>query len=79
MVLSAGENVLAYERQHAQTRLLVVLNFSGDARRWNLPPDAGAVRLLLSTGLPTGLDRQQEHLQSELMLRPGEGVVLECL
>ena len=36
-MLQSPEPVLAFEREHAGERLLVVFNLSGEARRWPLP------------------------------------------
>lgn len=70
---AAGDDVLAYERQHRSARLLVLLNFGEQSRRHSLPPDLTGARLLLSTGL----DRDAEALQGEMTLRPSEGLLIE--
>jgi alpha-glucosidase len=68
-VLCRGD-VMVYERTSADERLSVVLNFGHEPERVHLE-SAGTV--LLSTHL----DRRGERVESELHLRPDEGVVLE--
>ncbi|HZH52189.1 MAG TPA: alpha-amylase family glycosyl hydrolase [Microvirga sp.] len=70
--LSAGEDVLAYERQHGSERLLVVLNFSQEPRAIALPAGAGGGRVLLSTHL----DRDAPVSGTWLDVRPDEGVIV---
>jgi alpha-glucosidase len=62
-------NVFWFERRHAATRLIVVLNFGHEAGAVHLPVDA---RRLLSTHL----DREGEPVGAELTLRSDEGVIL---
>jgi alpha-glucosidase len=62
-------DVLWFERRHADTRLIVALNFGHEAGVAHLPRDA---RLLLSTHL----DRADERTGPELVVWPDEGVVL---
>jgi len=60
-----SEHVLAYERQHGQARLQILLNLSGTERR--MPDGMGVGTLLLSTlGSPP----------PEGWLRPDEGLIL---
>src|SRR5579859_2762691 len=66
----AGDEVLRFLRVHGSGRLLVLLNMGGQTRT---VPVASA-RVLLSTHL----DRSNEDATGELVLRPDEGVVLDC-
>lgn len=63
---SAEPQVLQYERRHDDQRLMVALNFGGEARQVRLPADV-APALLLST------DGRARFSQA---LAPNEGVVL---
>jgi alpha-glucosidase len=62
-------NVLWFERHHAATRLIVVLNLAREPSALHL---RGGARLLLSTHL----DREGERVGIDLALRSDEGVVL---
>ena len=64
--------VLMYKRSHAETQLLVALNFSASPRRFSFE---GQERLLISTHL----DRDAAGLISSTILRGEEGVVLRLL
>jgi alpha-glucosidase len=66
-------DVLAFERRHGEQRLLVALNLGQEDRRIMLPSDAAGARLLLSTGL----DRADEDVRGQALLRPAEGILLE--
>ncbi|WP_437320420.1 alpha-amylase family glycosyl hydrolase [Sorangium sp. So ce385] len=72
--LAAGEDVLAYAREHGGRRLLVLLNLSSHPRRLALAAGAGGARVLLSTGL----DRAGERLDEAAELRPDEGLIAEA-
>ena len=61
-----------YQRQHADERCLVALNFSAQNQVVTLP-EQGQGRLLLSTHL----DREEPLPLSEVHLRGNEGVVIE--
>jgi alpha-glucosidase len=63
---------LVYQRQHADERCLVVLNFSAQNQVVTLP-EQGQGRLLLSTRL----DRAGPLPLSEVHLRGGEGLLIE--
>ncbi len=63
--VAAEGDILAFERQHGDERLLIALNLG--AGQGGLPPRKGRARQLLSTlGTPGSLD----------MLRPHEGLIL---
>jgi alpha-glucosidase len=66
---------MAYMRKTGERRLLIVLNFSAAARRFNLGELQAGASLLLSTYL----DRAGEKLDEELQLRGDEGVIVELL
>ncbi|WP_027132596.1 alpha-amylase family glycosyl hydrolase [Geminicoccus roseus] len=63
----------AYERRHDGERLLIALNFCGEAQTVPLPDDAPDGRILLSTAL----DRAGEPASGEVGLRPDEGLVIQ--
>ena len=65
------EQVLAYERRHDERRLLVVLNFTGQAAQ----VEAGRGRVLISTGAR----RSGEEIGATLSIGPDEGLVAERL
>jgi alpha-glucosidase len=67
--MRSRNDVLMFKRSYGDTELLVALNFSHDRRK--LPCDATA-DLLMSTHL----DREPGALQSSLILRGDEGVIL---
>lgn len=69
--VSAGEQVLAYERRHGPRKLLVMLNLTGRAAQHPAPP----IRILLSTGAR----RPGEKVSGALRLEPNEGLVAERL
>jgi oligo-1,6-glucosidase/alpha-glucosidase len=66
-LVDAEPDLLAYERRHGETRLLVALNLSGEPRRLELPPGTVA-RTLLSTMAQRPFDGA---------LKPNEGLILE--
>ena len=72
-LLATEGGVLAYERRHAQDRLIVALNLGGTDQRFALPESAGLPRLLLSTiGAAAGLTIDG----TAILLRPDEAVIL---
>jgi alpha-glucosidase len=62
-------DVFWFERRYGETRLTVALNFGHERSAVRLPRDS---RILLSTPL----DRENERIGTELVLRPDEGVIL---
>jgi alpha-glucosidase len=66
----ADEDVLAYEREHEDERFLIALNFGPSEAR--LPLDGRTGRIELSTCL----DRAEDRVSKELVLRGNEGVVM---
>ena len=71
----ADSDLLAFERSHGDTRLLIVLNFVPQPRQFHLPSDTGRAVTLLSTCL----DDEAQYVQSTLNLRASEGIVLQLL
>jgi len=71
--LPCDEQCLAYLRAHGGRRLLVMLNFSEEARRLPLPADMPKVRPLLSSDA----NRKLEPAVDSIKLQGPEGVVLE--
>jgi len=71
--LPAGEDLIAYMRNAGERRLLIVLNFGSQERRFNISELEAQASLLLSTYL----DREHEKLGAELELRSDEGVIVE--
>jgi alpha-glucosidase len=65
-------DVLMFKRTHADTELLIALNFSASARRFSFE---GRARLLVSTHL----DRDPDPLTSPSFLRENEGAILRLL
>jgi alpha-glucosidase len=68
--VGATDQILAYERQTDDERLQIVLNMSGDVVRWTVP----ASTLMAASG-----DRVGSRLDGDLLLQPGEGLLLEIL
>ena len=75
VAVHADEDVLTFERSEGTTHLLIILNFAQEQRQVELPADAGHGLTLLSTCL----DRDNELVQTQLALRPSEGVILKLL
>ena len=73
--LPAGDDLMAYLRKAGDRRLLIVLNFGAQPRRFNLDDLQSRATLLLSTHL----DRERQQLGDEISLRGDEGVVIELL
>ena len=71
-VAEVPSGIIAFSRQYNDQRVVVVLNFTGDARQINLT-GLGRGRVMLSTLL----DRDDETDLSALALRPYEGVVID--
>jgi alpha-glucosidase len=65
-------DVFAYLRSHEATRLLVVLNFGGEARRLDLSAVPGRAELLLSTEMTA----PRPVMLADLALAPNEGMIL---
>jgi alpha-glucosidase len=70
--LRSRSDVLMFKRTHANTELLIALNFSASARRFLFE---GRAHLLLSTHL----DRDPAPLSSPSILRENEGAILRLL
>jgi alpha-glucosidase len=70
--IGADEGVMAFIREQDQTRWLVVLNLSGEARRFNLPRQARHGRVFLSTHL----DERQDVIEGVAHLRANEGILV---
>ncbi len=74
--LDAGApDIFAYLRSHETTRLLIVLNFGGEARRLDLSAVSGRAELLLSTEMTA----PRPVTLADLALGPNEGMVLRLL
>ena len=74
--LPASDDLMAYIRKSADRRFLVALNFAGQSRSFNLDElQARGAVLRLSTYL----DREDERLENELVLRADEGVIVELV
>ncbi len=69
--VDSSGHLLAFERRHGESRLLVVLNLSHAPDRLSLPVPAGTV--LLSTHH----DRKSEEVSTEVMLKGDEGVIVQ--
>ena len=67
----AEENCFVFERQTAEQRLVVALNFSGQEQMLSLPK-LGKGRVALSTRL----DREDEEDLANLVLRANEGCII---
>ncbi|WP_448204641.1 alpha-amylase family glycosyl hydrolase [Azospirillum sp. sgz302134] len=68
--VSAGDDVLAYERSDGSRRFRILLNLGGEARVVDAPPGDGHIRL------STHLDRAGEPVTGSIRLRPDEGLVI---
>ena len=71
--LPSDEHLMVYMRKAGDRRLVIVLNFSAQPQSFNISDLQARAAVLLSTNL----DRKQEKLGSELILRANEGVVIE--
>jgi alpha-glucosidase len=67
-MLSAQDNVLAYERSHRDHRLLMALNFDSAPKKLIIPVGANERVLLSTKGDPSPA--------APLVLRPDEGVIV---
>jgi len=67
---------MAYIRKSADRRFLVALSFAGQSRSFNL--DELQVRGA-ALRLSTYLDREDERLENEIVLRADEGVIVELV
>jgi alpha-glucosidase len=73
--LPSGEHLMAYMRKANGRRLLILLNFSAQPQSFN----AGELEARAAVLLSTNLDRKQEELGDELVLRAHEGVIIELV
>lgn len=71
-ILTQSSDVLAYEREHGNERVIVVLNFGVHPQAW---PASDAI--MFRAALSTHGGRTGELIGSALSLRPNEGVILE--
>jgi alpha-glucosidase len=71
VAVAASDGILAYERRHADRRLLIALNFRAESQPLEI---AGSANGCL---LSTYLDQVQPTTGLSLMLRPHEGIVVE--
>jgi len=74
--LPAGDDLIAYMRKSAESRFLIVLNFAGQSRSFNVGELQAQSALLR---ISTYLDRERERVENELLLRADEGVVVELV
>jgi alpha-glucosidase len=72
---SGAADVFAYLRRRDATRLLVVLNFGGEARRLDLSAVPGRAEQLLSTEMTA----PRPVTLADLVLGPNEGIILRLL
>ena len=70
-VISGDSGVLGFERRAGSERMLVVLNLTGEPRRWRLPEGAKG-QAVMSTVRPDA----DETVQGELVLLADEGVIV---
>ena len=70
-VISGDSGVLGFERRAGTERMLVVLNLTGEPRRWRLPEGAKG-QAVMSTVRPDA----DETVQGELVLLADEGVIV---
>lgn len=68
--VSAGDDVLLYERAHGGRRLWVLLNLGRELRMVDAPAEGAHIRV------STHLDRDGEPVAGNVRLRPNEGVVI---
>jgi len=71
LLLPADGDILAYERQSGDERLLIVLNLGSETQMFELPAGVEAVDLLLST-----TNREPTATARSLVLAPDEGLIL---
>jgi alpha-glucosidase len=71
--LPSGDELMAYMRKAGDRRLLIVLNFSPQQRRFNAADLEARSSLLLSTHL----DREHEKFNGEIIVRGDEGMIVE--
>jgi hypothetical protein len=69
----ADGNLLLFTRELGRERILVALNFGGEATTASLASGESAGRLLLSSAG----DREDEPIRGNVELRPHEGIVVE--
>ena len=71
----SGDHLMAYMRKANGRRLLILLNFSAQPQSFCANDLEARASVLLSTNL----DRSQEELGDELVLRAHEGVIIELM
>jgi alpha-glucosidase len=71
--VNLGEDIFAYKRSHAKSKLLIILNFSAAAKEVFFPSLNGVVKL--STYLDSGDQIVGEHMT----LRKNEGLIIEIM
>ena len=74
--LPASDDLMAYIRKSADRRFLVALNFAGQSRSFKLDEFQARGAVLR---LSTYLDREDERLENELVLRADEGVIVQLV
>jgi alpha-glucosidase len=79
ILLSADENILAYERSNADNRIWVVLNFTAVAQTWSAPAAIDAKMSAAKVAISTHGDRCDEPVGSHVNLRADEGLLIELL
>jgi alpha-glucosidase len=72
LAVTGSDDVLGYIRQHGTDRWIALLNLGGSAQTVHADQLAGT-RVRLSTHL----DREENVIATEVMLRPAEGLVLQ--
>lgn len=70
-LLPAEGDLLAYERDDGEERMLILLNFGGQAQQFELPEDIMTLEPLLST-----LDHMPDAAERTLIVAPDEGLIL---
>ncbi len=70
--LEPGPDVFAFRRQHGESILVVLLNFSAAPQQRSLPLELDAARVLLSSDP----ERVQHELNGAITLAPNEAVIL---
>jgi alpha-glucosidase len=71
--LEAGRGIFAYLRENGHSRVVVALNFTGEAQHVGAVAASGSGRVALSTEP----DREGHGVLEELKLRPHEGVIVK--
>jgi len=76
VLIDSADEVLAFERRHADERLLIALNFSEQTQPLDLPTDTCVAHVLLST-LASTERVVSRHVVDEATLGPHEGLILQ--